>query len=144
MTLANLKTYLTGAISGVDITMVLFDFLVYANKKRSKTYPLAVWDLGNLKGLKNLRATTGQSGVIEIDLYCMDLVTPEDDIPAGSIAKWDALEADMLAYLNVINALDYLRVANMDDIDYEYYPGGMLTMEREVGVRYKIELEIWC
>ena len=144
MTLTNLKAALEGAITGVDITMMLFDFLSYANKKRGKTYPLAVWDLGNLKGEKNLRATTGVSGNIEIDLYCMDLVTPEDDIPSGSIAKWDAIEADLLAYLNVVNGLDYLKVLNMDEIEYEYYPGGMLTLEREVGVRYRIELEIWC
>ena len=145
MTLASLKSYLDGAKSGTDISLVLFDFLEYADTNLAKTYPLAVWDIGNLKGTKNLRQTSGLSAVIEIDLYAMNLVTPEDDITPGSLVKWDALEADLLAYLTAVNALAYIKVLNLDSIEFEYYPAGILSMEREVGVLYRaVKLELWC
>jgi hypothetical protein len=144
MTLTNLKTYLDGAKTGTDIEAVLFNFLVYANTKRSIAHPFVIWDIGNLDGNKDLRATTGVTGEIEIDLYGLDLVTPEHDITDGVLAIWDRIEADLKAYLINVNALEYIKVLNMSDVDYEYYPGGMLKMEREVGVRYRINLEIWC
>jgi len=143
MTLATLKSKLDAAKSGTDIVTVLFDFLQYANTKRTISHPFVIWDIGNIRGTKSIRSTA-VPGLMTIDLYCMDLVTPEDDITQGALTKWDAIEADMLAYLTKVMATTNLTIENQDDIEYEYYPGGMLKMEREVGVRYRIQLKAWC
>lgn len=145
MTLEGLKALLQGAKDDTNVKMVMFDFLAYANVELNKDYPLIVWDLDNLTGNKNLRATVGVSGLLTIDMYCMSLVTPEDDVAGAKLPVWDSIEADMLAYLTEVNAVSTLAVKNLDTVSFEYYPAGMLSMERELGVVYKgIQLELWC
>ncbi len=146
MTLEQLRTDLDSAKTGTNIAMVIFDFLTYANiENKRKEYPLIVWDIDNLTGTKNLRAENEISGTMAIDMYCMQLVTPEDDMAENKLVVWDDIEAAMLTYLHQVNGLSHVSIPNLTEIEYEYYPAGMLSMERELGVLYKsIGLQIWC
>lgn len=144
MTLQQLKTYLDDAKTGTNIQMVLFDFLFYANlKNKAKEYPLVIWDIDNLTGNKDIRAKATDSR-LNIDMYCLNLVTPEDDKGEAKLPVWDQIEADMQTYLRKVGALEFVEIPEFT-VNFEYYPAGMLSMEREMGVLYRqIPLKLWC
>lgn len=125
--------------------MVIFDFLFYAGLK-SKTYPLFVWDFGNAKGNRNLRAVNGPSGLMTVPLYGINLVTPENDVDGAALVQWDNIEAYLKTYLvGGVDVLSYVSVANLENMPVsDYYYPGMLSVEREMGVLYNVDLKIWC
>lgn len=149
MTLTELKTNLDNAKSAITGTpMVVFDFLFYINLK-TKTYPLFIWDIANItNAVRNLRAdNTGlPTALMTVPLYGIKLITPENDTDAAKLAVWDDIESDMLTYLQSgVNALDNVHVTNIDAMPVaDYYPAGMLSVDREMGVLYNVNLQLWC
>ena len=44
---------------------------------------------------------------------------------------------------NVNTQLD-LSVENVLETPFEYYPAGLFSLDREMGIRYRITLKLWC
>ncbi|MCK4815659.1 hypothetical protein KA005_07815 [bacterium] len=145
MKLLDLKTKLNSAISGVDMASLYFDYLYFFNSKLTKSYPLAIWDITNLRGQSKALDTASIPDQIELDIYCIGLVTPESDLGDLRLGEWDDLEEDLRFYLLQVDALSDINILNKNDItEFEYYPAGFFSVDREIGVRYKVILKLWC
>ena len=141
MTLTEFQTAVDGAKSGTNIVEVYFDFLAFMNEAIEKQYPLVIWDLDNLKGSWDLRSGTLKT--VEIDIYLVNLVVPNTDHGENRLSVWDTMIADLIEYLNSVNDTNLISV-KPDEINLELIPAGMLSMERELGVRFRIEVTLWC
>lgn len=139
MTLEQLRVKLVAAMSGNDIVQVVFDYTSYMNHG-SKTYPLALWDFDNLEGTVSLGST---EKLIQVNCWAINKVAPEADVVNRHLA-WDTLETDIKAYLLSVNQQDDLSIENIRQMPFEYFPAGLLSLEREMGVRYRVELKLWC
>lgn len=144
MNLTNLNTALSGAKTGTDIQLVLLDFIQYWDGNYSKLYPAIVWDFDNMTFTRNLRSGAERTARFVIDMYGINIITPESDRGTAKHTAWDAIEADMLAYLTKVDALTGISVVNMEEMPGEYYMPGILSMDRELGVRYRVTLDLWC
>lgn len=141
MTLAQLKAKLI-VVTGTDIEKVFFDWAQYLNENSiGKEYPLVLWSLSGSDFKKDIRSNTIQKvKTLNLDVFAVMNISATDD----KITIWDTLEADFDEYLNAVNSMDGLSIANIDDIEGEYYPEGLLSIESEIGIGYKIELKIFC
>lgn len=140
MTLKELKVKLESAMTGTDIVQVVFDYSNYLNHG-TKTYPLVLWDLNNLKGVQNLGGD--QEKTMEINVWCLNEVNVEDDVEDRH-EVWDSIETAFKAYLLEVGEEDSLTIENIREMPYEYFPAGLLSLEREMAVMYKVELKLWC
>lgn len=141
MTLEQLRVKLDAAKTGNAIVQVVFDYSAYMNKGRgNKTYPLALWDFNNIKFDWNRR-----SDVKYYTIHCWGVidVTPEDDLVKRHV-QWDTIQAAMAAYLTAVEGQADLTVENADLTSGEFYPAGFLSLDREMGIRYEVELKLWC
>jgi len=146
MNLTTLKSLLDGAKTGTGLNLVYFDYSSVLNK-RDKVYPLALWDFDNVDGLVSM-----ESGVVDVNkvektmtvnCWCINLVSPESDVVDKHVT-WDAIEVVMLKYINAVNAAESITVENMRAIPYSYFPAGLLSLEREMAVRYSVDLKLHC
>ena len=140
MNLTTLSTRLESAKDNTDIAQVIFDYADYLNRP-GKTYPVILWDITGSQGVRNL--TSGEAE-IEIDVYCIVAVTPEDDINAARLGNWDDCETYLQAYLEAVNDATDISIPDLNNIEFEFYPAGLLSIDREVGVRYRVTLKLWC
>lgn len=140
MTLEELRTKLDAAKAGTDIVQVVFDYSSYMNYG-SKIYPLALWDLDNVSGVNNI-ASDGEK-LMTINCWCINEVEPEADVVNRHTA-WDTIETAFKAYLLQVNGDPQLTIENIRAMPYEYFPAGLLSLEREMAVRYSVELKLWC
>jgi len=141
MNLKTLSENLETAKANTDIAQVIFDYSDYLNVDSGKVYPLVLWDLTGAKGIANLSEGTRE---IEIDIFCITAVKPEDDIKTRRLEHWDDCEVDLQTYLNEVNDLTNITVQDLNDVEFEYYPAGLLSIDRELGVRYRVTLKLWC
>lgn len=139
MTLEELRLKLVSAATGTDVVQVVFDYNTYMNYG-DKTYPLALWDFDNMEGTVNMG---GEEKLVTMNCWCVNEVSPEADVVNRHLA-WDEIEADMQAYLQAVNAVEDLSVENIRALPFEYFPAGLLSVEREMAVRYRVELKLWC
>ena len=142
MTLIDLKNYLQNARAGTKVRQVVYDVSAVLNSG-AKEYPLVCWDLENAKPIvKDLR--TGQ-GTMRVNVLCADIVEPETDTDTDlKLASYDAIEATLVAYLAAVEALASVTIPNKADIEVEYYPAGLVSVDRELAVRYAVTLRLWC
>lgn len=138
MTLEALRLKLVAAASTTDINQVVFDYNSYLNHG-TKTYPLALWDFDNMEGV----AEIGGTRTVTMNCWCINEVLPEDDV-VGRHNKWDEIETDMVAYLTAVNQQTEISIENLRAMPFEYFPAGLLSLEREMAVRYRVELKLWC
>jgi hypothetical protein len=138
MTLAELRTALDGAKTGTVVETVFFDYNTILNETITKTYPVVVWDIDNMKGVKPIR-TIQKEETIEINCWCINEYTPDAD----KIAAWDVLIAAMDAYLLSVNSSAKVSV-KIEDVSWELFPEAFSSVDRELAVLYKIELTLWC
>ena len=139
MNLATLKSKLDTAKSGTGVVQVVFDYSSYMNHG-TKTYPLALWDFDNIEGTVNI---SGAEKLMKINCWCINEVSPEADVVNRHLA-WDTIETIMQLYVTAVNGTADLSIENIRNIPYEYFPAGLLSLEREMAVRYQIELKLWC
>jgi len=139
MTLEALRLKLDAAKSGTSIVQVVFDYSSYMNYG-SKIYPLALWDFDNLSGTRNL--DSGEK-LVNINCWCINEVAPEADV-VNRHAAWDTIETAFAVYLQSVNEQSALTINNSRDMRFEYFPAGLLSLEREMAVRYAVELKLWC
>lgn len=140
MTLVELRTKLESAATATNVETVLFNYSEYLNYAE-KDYPLVLWDLDNMTGIKNRKE---DRKVITIDCYILGLVTPEDDEANNRHAIWDELEGDLEMYLYNVNEDDDLSIENLLSTSFEYYPAGLFSLEREMGLRFQVVMKLWC
>lgn len=150
MKLADLKTYLTAAASGVDVQDVYFDFLYFMNSKTGKNYPLVIWDIANLSGQEKALDGSTIPDKFSIDIYAINIVTPESDLGDDRLIEWDEIEEDLKLYLLAVNSYEVggrerISILNKNAIEqFEYYPASFFSVDRELGVRYNVTLKLWC
>jgi len=136
MTLKNLKTALQGAKSTL-FELVFFDYGDVLNTNVDKAYPYILWDIGNVTGSTLLRSTEKE---LELTLYGVNEFDPEmQDI----LEVWDGIETNLKAYLILVNALTSISVLS-DSLTIEYYQRGLISVDSEVGVSFKVRLRLWC
>lgn len=136
MNLQSLRTILE-TTTGTNIKQVLFDFAPVLNDELDKQYPLVLWDIDNSTWKDNQRS--GEQ-FISINIY---VVAPFSHYNEDKILAWDSLEADLKEYLNVINGQDFIYV-DLREVEKEYYPASLLTVDGEIGLRYRLPMKLWC
>jgi hypothetical protein len=106
----------------------------------SKSYPIALWDFDNIEGVVDF---TEPNKLITMNCWCIDDVSPEDDVVLRH-KQWDTIEAVMQSYLGYVNEQASVTIENIRAIPFEYFPAGLISPEREMAVRYRVELKLWC
>ena len=141
MTLEQLRLKLVAAQT-TGIAQVVFDYLSYNNRGGdSKTYPIALWDFNNIEGTQNLGGD--QEKLIKMDCWCIGDVAPEADIDNRHLV-WDTLETAFKLYLVALQGDGNITIQNSREMPFEYFPAGLLSLEREMGIKYRVELKLWC
>ena len=138
MTLEALRTALVAAASGTDIVSVIFDYNKSASTVQSKDYPLVLWDIVGLEGTKPIRSTQPKS-FITLNVWAAKKYVPDSD----KIPEWDSLMADLEAYLLSVTDSAFIDVA-LVDVPFELFPTGFFSVDREIAVRYRVRLTLWC
>ena len=124
------------------ISQVIFDYSSYLNQNGdSKTYPIVLWDFDNMGGTQSLGGD--QEKLINMNCWCIGDVSPEADIVNRHLV-WDTLETAFKAYLVAVQADDNVTIENSREMPFEYFPAGLLSLEREMGIRYRVEMKLWC
>ena len=141
MKLATLRTKLS-VIAGTNIGQVFFDWKSYLNITRSKTYPVALWSFDNAKFVNDIRTLDIQQiKDFTITVFAiMNYKIGDDKIPI-----WDTLEQYFYDYLNKINTNDMVvQIYNIDKINGQYIPEGMISADSEIGIMADIILRTYC
>ena len=138
MTLAELRTALVAAITDTNIVSVYFDYNKGASKVQTKDYPLVWWDIVGLEGTKPIRSTQPKS-FITMNVWAAKKYIPDAD----KIPEWDSLMADLEEYLLSVTDSEFIDVA-LTDVTFELFPTGFFSVDREIAVRYRVRLTLWC
>jgi hypothetical protein len=139
--LATIKSKLV-VVTGTSIGEVLFDYKEYLNEKRSKSYPVVLWVLNNAKFVNDIRTSTKQQ-VKTLTLNCY-AITSFNANSQDKVTVWDTLEGYFNIYLNKMDVTAGIKIGNIDKIEGEYFPEGLLSAESELGIGYKITLLSYC
>ena len=138
MTLTELRTALVAAATGTDIVSVYFDYNKAASKIQTKDYPLVWWDIVGLEGTKPIRVKQ-QKSFITMNIWAVKKHIPDTD----KITEWDLLMADLEDYLLSVTGQEFIDVA-LVDVPFELFPAGLFSVDREIVVRYRVRLTLWC
>jgi hypothetical protein len=136
MNLATLKSSLETAIAGY-FEQSYFDYMDVLNTNIEKAYPYVIWDLGNSKSATSLRESKKE---MEVDVYAIQKFNQDED---DMLEVWDGLETLLQSYLDVVGAVSTISLNN-EIADVEYYQKGLLSVDSEVGIRFKVKLILWC
>jgi hypothetical protein len=140
MTLAELKAKLI-IVLGTDIEEVYFDTQKYLNEKKSKTYPCVLWVLDGATFKKDIRLVPKQPAkTLKLQVYG---ITRFDPNTQDKITVWDGIEEDLDAYLRLVDTDNTLSIEKQDDVDGRYFPEGLLSADRELGIGYEVTLKMW-
>jgi hypothetical protein len=137
MLLTDLKSKLETTLD-TEIVKVVFDFSTVLNQDLEKEYPYVFWDIDNSKWRKDQR-----SGIAQIALDVFILSTGSEENADDKFEIWDSLEGQLVVYLEMINTLANIQIG-LSDIECEYYPAGLISVDNEYAVRYKVNLKLWC
>ena len=141
MLLSALKAKLV-IVTGTSIGEVLFDWQEYLNEVRTKTYPVVLWSLSGAKFSKDIRTDTIQK--IKLLTLTVFAINAYDINTQDKITVWDTLEGYFDVYLNAIHATAGLSIVGVDALEGEYFPEGLLSVDSEIGIGYKVTLKMWC
>jgi|ERR1035437_230301 hypothetical protein len=131
MKLATLKSKLE-IIAGTQIGEVLFDWKVYLDIKRTKKYPIIFWSLGGMKFKKDIRPNDIQN--VDHSTVTVFAIINYNANTQDRIALWDTLEGYFYDYLNLLNSNGTLVIENIDNLNGEYIPEGMISADSEIGI----------
>lgn len=138
MTLTELRTALVAAATDTNIEQVIFDYNKAASKVQSKDYPLVLWDFVGIEGTKSIRSKD-VSDPLTMFVWCVKKHVPDSD----KITGWDSLVADLNEYLLSVNESEFVKV-DLIDIPWETFPPGFFSVDRELPIRYRVTLTLWC
>jgi len=141
MLLSALKTKLV-VVTGTSIGEVLFDWQEYLNEVRTKTYPVVLWSLSGAKFTKDARtATIQKTKLLTLTVFA---INSYDINTQDKITVWDTLEGYFDIYLNAMNNTAGIQITNIDRIEGEYFPEGLLSVDSEVGIGCSVTLKMFC
>jgi len=126
------------AVSGVDIESVYFDFKTISNQARNKQYPYVMWLIDTADGTRQVRSEQKKSSITML-VFAVCQYTPDAD----RIPLWDGLMDDLDKYLIALDDAQYVSFVR-EDVDFELYPPGFVSVDRELSISYRITLELWC
>ncbi len=138
MTLAERETAFVAAASGTDIVSVFFDYNKAASIVQTKDYPLVLWDFVGMEELGPLRSNDPKA-TLSIFVWAVKKYVPDTD----PIPEWDTLRADLEEYLSSVNDSEFITV-NQIQVAKEQFPPGFFSADRELAVRYRVTLTLWC
>ena len=142
MTLAALKQILQ-TVAGTGIGQVFFDWQEYLNETRSKTYPCVLWSLGGAKFTEDKRTSTIQKEK-KLTITCF-AIAKFNGSTQNKITVWDTLEGQFNTYLNAMNDMSNIKIANIDSLKGEYVPEGMISADSEIGIMLtEVKLIMYC
>ena len=138
MTLTELREALTDAATGTESVSVFFDYNKGASIVLDKDYPLVWWDIVGMEGTKPIRSTQPKS-FITLNVWAAKQFNPDDD----KIPEWDSVMADLEEYLLSVETQEFISV-DLTDVTFELFPTGFFSVDREIAVRYRVRLTLWC
>ena len=141
MTLATLKSKLV-VITGTSIGQVYFDWKVYSDEDRNRTFPVVVWNLDGAKFAGDKRTTTIQkTKIITVTAFAINIFP----IDGNKITVWDTLEGYFDTYLNAMNNMSGIQILNIDDIQGQYLGQDVDKGEIVIGIMYEgIKIKLFC
>ncbi len=137
MTLAELRTKLVAAATGTDIEQVIFDFNKKASTLQTKDYPLVLWDFVSIDGFHPIRSNDKEP--ITMFVWAVKKHVPDSD----QIVGWDLLMGYLDEYLLSVNKQEKLTVDSLKPAWVPITPG-FFSVDRELSVRYRVTLTLWC
>ena len=141
MTLAQLRTKLN-VLTGTSIGEVFFDWKLYLNEVRSKTYPVVLWQLDGAKVKKDIRTTPTQPvKTLTLQVY---IIQNFDGTTEDKVTVWDQIEGWLDIYLNKMHVTDKIAIDNINELNGTYYGEGLLSADSEIGMSYEVTLKMWC
>ncbi|MCK5023755.1 MAG: hypothetical protein KAS04_06265 [Candidatus Aenigmarchaeota archaeon] len=138
MTLTELRTALVAAATGTDIVSVIFDYNKKASTIQSKDYPLVLWDFVGMDGVKPIRSADPKS-TLTIYVWAVKKHVPDSD----NIPEWDSLITDLDEYLLSVNEQTFVTV-DLTNVAWAPFPPGFFSVDRELPIRYRVTLTLWC
>lgn len=143
MTLASFKTA-AQVITGTLIKQVFFDYSQIKNIERTKLYPYVLWDFNTWKGSINWANTTHKRERLKVNVFCVDYFDRGAATETQSReAVWDDIRGYFRTYCDILDNNQYISILNLNSMPYEYYSIG-LSVDAEIGVRFELELELFC
>jgi hypothetical protein len=136
MTLTSLKAALV-AVGTTGVGSVIFDWQTFLNEPGIKTYPVVLWNLSGAGFKKDSRTKVK---VYTITVFIINKIETGEE----KLTKWDAMEVILDAYLAYVNAMTGITIENIDNVDGDYYAEGLISVDSEIGLSYKVELKTWC
>lgn len=141
--LVKLKSLLVN-VPATGIKSVYFDLNQLINTEVNKTYPFVFWDLNTLKGVDNQRAGKVK---LSITCYAVNKYINEEQT-TDKITEWDALATNFKAYLDNLSTIETAysaQMLNRNDIDFELFDRGIVSIDEEIAIAYKqIQIEVYC
>ena len=138
MTLAERETAFVAAATGTDIVSVFFDYNKAASIVQTKDYPLVFWDFVGMEELGPLR-TNDPKATFSIFVWCVKKHVPDSD----KITGWDELRSDLEEYLISVNESEFITVDPLR-VAKDPFPDGLFSVDRELSIRYRVTLTLWC
>ena len=141
MILATLKQKLQ-TLTGTSIGEVFFDWKIYFEENRLRTFPCVVWNLDGAEFLKDARTSTIQKWKIFTLTAFVINVFPND---SDKITVWDTLEGYFDVYLNKMDNTDGIQILNIDKIKGQYLGQDVDKGEITIGIIFKdIQIKLFC
>lgn len=142
MTLETLQTKLK-VVTGTEMGEVFFDWIRYMNETPSKNYPCVLWMLDGAKFGTDMRSsTTRKTKQFTLTVYAIASFNMDTQ---NKIAVWDTLEEQFKGYLNAMNNDSGLTIENISDIKGQYAGMGLISADKEIGIRFEsVIVKMWC
>lgn len=118
------------------VPQILFDWNTVLNQNYDKDYPLVLWDIVNSD---QTISRAGDKDVFIMDVY---VIGPKDET-VDLMPQYDTLEAAFFNYLDVLAALDDIKIPNRE-YQRTLYRAGVQSVDYELGIKYRVTLEAWC
>ena len=137
MKLTQLKSLLE-TVTNSAVKQVAFDLSLFLSEEHEKGYPLIFWDFDNSKWLHQ----TEQKATITISVFVLGI---HDDWDGDKFATWDYLEGALKDYLNKdINTSTNTIAVEVNNIQKEYFPAGLMSVDNELAVKYDTKIYVYC
>ena len=142
MTLTALKTALS-TLTGTTIGEVFFDWQIYLNEKRSKTYPCVLWMLDGAEFSDDYRTDAIQkTKIFTLSAYAIASFNANSQ---DKLTEWDTLEGKVKTYLNAMNANSSLQILNISEVKGQYVGEGLISADQEIGINYRnVQIKMYC
>ena len=113
-------------------------------KDQSKAYPYIIWDIKSLKSNLAWQNSSQINEKIKIKAYIIGSYDRRAQGLTQTIEqKWDTLREFFRLYLVVLNATQYIKINNMNDMPNELFDIG-ISLDGEIGVSFDVDMTLYC